>query len=298
MPQTPHSQTDAGPLVLGATGKVGRTLRLVDAAGLWPGGAPLWQHRSGRALSGMRTLCWDVLDGPAPDAAALAGCRGVIVLAGVTGGDATALTGNSALALAAVDLSARHGLGPVLVASSGAVYGRRAGAVTEDMPLTPANPYGKAKAAMEAAVTARLAELGADAPAVCCLRIGNVAGADQLFAAMSRGPVTLDRFADGQGPRRAYIGPVDLGRVLAGLLARGAALPSALNIAARGLVAMQGLLDAAGAAWRWVDAPPTALPELRLDTTRLAGLLDIPLPPAEAADLVAQARLGGWEGVP
>ncbi len=284
----------ARPLLLGATGKVGRALRRVAAAGLWPGPVPLWQHRPGQGIAGDDTLAWDILAGRDPRLPS--GCRGVIVLAGVTEGDAAALALNTDLALAAVDLAARHGLGPVLIASSAAVYGRQGGALAETARLAPANTYGAAKAAMEAALAARLAALGPSAPPVCCLRIGNVAGADQLFAAMARGRVPLDRFADGQGPRRSYLGAADFARILAGLLAHDGALPFAVNVAARGGVAMADILDAAGADWGWTPAPATALPDLRLDTTRLAGLLGAPLPEADAADLVAQARLGGWGG--
>jgi len=295
----PSASTDstmptARPLLLGASGKVGRALRRVAEAGLWPGPLPLWQHRPGSDVPGEDVLAWDILSGRDPRLPP--GCRGVIALAGVTTGDADALALNTDLALAAVDLAARHGLGPVLIASSAAVYGRQAGAMAENAPLAPANPYGAAKAAMEAAVAARLIALGADAPSVCCLRIGNVGGADQLFAAMARGPVTLDRFADGQGPRRAYLGAADLAAILAGLLSQGGALPFALNLAAAGTVAMADILDAAGAAWRWTPAPQTALAELALDTSLLAGLIGAPLPRADAAALVAQARLGGWVG--
>jgi hypothetical protein len=128
-------------------------------------------------------------------------------------------------------------------------------------------------------------------PGVTCLRIGNVAGADQMFRNAARGPVVLDRFPDGQGPRRMMIGPLALGRALVALLARDT-LPQTLNLAQPGLVAMADLLTAAGADWHWVPAPATALPVLEMDLAAVQAL--IPLAPAVPEALVAEARLAGW----
>jgi len=86
--------------------------------------------------------------------------------------------------------------------------------------------------------------------------------------------ITLDRFADGTGPRRSYIAPGDLARVLAGL-ARLApdTLPDTLNIAAPAPVAMEDLARAAGCPVTWRAAPPEAQAEVSLDVNRLAQLL-------------------------
>jgi nucleoside-diphosphate-sugar epimerase len=293
-----------GPLVLGATGKVGKAFRRLWAEGHWPAPhrPPLWQHRPGSVLAAP-ALVWDILHGPAPDREAAGPADGLIVLAGVTSGTAEELAANTAIACAAIDFAVQAGIGPVLLCSSAAVYGAARGPQPEAAACTPANAYGEAKLQMEQSVAARLRELGAKAPPVCCLRIANVAGSDQLFAAAApgvdhantHGSVTLDQFPDGTGPRRSYIGPRSLAQVMLALIARhheGVGLPFLLNVAAPGTVAMADILNAAGAHWDWGPAPDTALPELALDTGRLAALA----PPAatDAAALVAEARQAGW----
>ena len=258
----------AGPLILGASGRLGRAL-----AAAWPGDAPapLRQTRDGAG----GTLAWDILRDPVP---ALPPVSGIVVLAGVTRGSPADLALNTPLAQAGADLGAALGV-PVLVASSQAVYGPQAGPLREDAPLAPAGDYGRAKAAMEAAVTG---------PPVTHMRIGNVAGCDALADAVARGPVTLDRFADGQGPARAMIGPADLVAVLLALLA-APARPAVVNVARPGLVAMADVLAAAGVPFGWRAAPPGALQALALDVTRLQAIC--PLPPGDAAAMVAQ---GGY----
>jgi hypothetical protein len=268
-----------GPLILGATGRVGRAFRALAAAGLWPGPEPVWHGRDS-------LWAWDMA-GPAP---ALPGRpRGVIVLAGATqDGD---LAANSRLALAALDLARARGLWPVLACSSGAVYGRAATPRREEDGPQEANAYGLAKWQMEQ----DLAAATRPGEALCCLRLANVAGCDALFGAMARGPVVLDRFADGRTPRRSYVGPLMLARALTGLIGlhvQGVALPAVLNLAQPGVVAMDAVLEAAGAPWHPQPAPPGALPQLSLDGARLAVLL--PLPPATPDALVAEARAAGW----
>ena len=277
---------EPGPiLILGGTGRVGQAMA---RSTLW-GQRGLWQYRPGRrpplgpdgqALPGLE---WD-LASPPPLPHLPKDIAAVILLAGVTGHDPAALQANTTLALTACDLAEAAGIPRVLIASSQAVYGAASGAVTEDAACHPANPYGQAKLAMEAAVAGR--------PGVTCLRLGNVAGADMLFRMAAQGPVTLDRFADGQSPRRALIGPVTLARILQRLADPALDLPALLNIAHPGLVAMADLLQAAGLPFAWRPAPATALPELALDVRRLCALY--PLPPACAQTLLAEARQGGW----
>lgn len=264
---------DNGPLVLGSMGRVGRAL-----ASVWPASASvLWHGRAAPA-----PYVWDMTS-QAPELPA--GITGIIVLAGATTGDADALAVNTSLALAACDLAQRAGGLRVLLASSQAVYGRPVGPATEDMIGAPDTPYGHAKLAMERAV--------ADRPNVTCLRIGNIAGCDGLLGPAARkGHVSLDRFPDGQAPRRAYVGPVVFGDILRGLLAHGAALPPVLNIAQPGLVSMADMLAAADIPWDWQPAGPNALPALEMDCTRLTDLLPVPI--ADAQGLVAQARAAGW----
>ena len=258
------SQNDARPLILGGAGRLGRAL-----AQVWPVEVPppLYQSRNG--ASG--TLPWDILNEPAPDLPPLS-C--IVVLAGVTQGSSAALALNTPLAQAGADLGMRLGV-PVLIASSQAVYGPQQGLMREDSALKPWTDYGRAKAAMEAAVTGSH---------VTHLRISNVAGCDALAAAALRGGVKLDRFADGHGPRRAYVTPGDLAHVLIALAAANDR-PRVVNIARAGTVAMADVLAAAGVSYDWIPAPWDAVPELALDVTLLQEIY--PLPPVDAQVIAA-----------
>jgi nucleoside-diphosphate-sugar epimerase len=268
-----------GPLILGAGGRIGRAFRALEAGGHWPFAArPFWHSRTGAAYR------WDMLSEPAPRDGRLSEVSGMIVLAGGrAGGDHTPQDAAD-LALAALELAHREGIGPVLMCSSQAIYGSSPGPHSEDEPIAPHTPYGIAKAAMEAAA-------GGGA---CCLRIGNVAGCDMLLRNAALGPVTLDRFPDGQSPRRCYVGPLSLARIMIGLLATERRLPAVLNVAAPGSVAMSDLLLAAGLDFAWRPAPEDALPDLRLDLTRLGDLVPLEQGLGRADTLVAEARLAGW----
>ncbi|MEM7641511.1 MAG: NAD-dependent epimerase/dehydratase family protein [Pseudomonadota bacterium] len=254
------------PAAVAATGATGRIARL-----LWPvwGDAVRWRSR-----------------GDGPLAGTLAGCRALIALGGVTSGDAAALAGNTDAARDAVAAARADGVPRVLVLSSSAVYGRRAGPLTEDVAPTPANAYGEAKARMEA----EIARLPAAGPEVCILRLGNVAGADALLGKLSEAPPRLDTFPDGATPMRNYLGPESLARILAALALHPAPLPPILNLGAPGRVAMGDLLRAAGRDWVAVPAPETALRDVALDTTRLSGLLPLMPDMSDAARMVAEWR--------
>jgi nucleoside-diphosphate-sugar epimerase len=265
---------NAGPLLLGTSGRVGQALRRVAASGLWPGPQPVWHARTPPA-----DVCFDLLGAIPP----LPAVRGVVILSGVTAGSEEELARNTALALAGIALARARDLGRVLVISSAGVYGPAEGARREDDPLRPGTPYGRAKKEMEAAV----ADLD-----VTCLRLANVAGCDAVFGNAAKGSVRLDRFADGTGPSRAFVGPVTLARVLVALLAHQGPLPPVLNVASPNPLAMADVLDAAGVAFDWTPAPPTALHRLALDTAALGRI--VALPAITAADLVAEARAGGW----
>jgi len=264
------TQTIYGPLILGGSGRVGRAL-----AAQWPKDGPvLWQTRQGGPFA------WDILAAPVPDLPH--GITGIIALAGTT--DPARLADNTALALAAADLGARADL-PVLLASSQAVYGRPDAPVSESDPARPDTPYGRAKHDMELAVAGQ--------SHVTCLRIANVAGCDGLLINAARQDfVTLDQFPDGTGPRRAYIGPAQLGHVLRALIARAEPLPQVLNVAQPGLVQMADVLDAADVQWGWKTAGAGALPALDLDCAALTALIRVPA--ATAQGIVADARASGW----
>ena len=277
-------------LVLGASGRIGAMLRRV-----WPAGQGLWQVRSGPQSglgSGVDGLRFDPLGDPAALSAAAARADAILCLAGVTPAAAArgaAMADNIALGLAVVRAAAPVGRVPVLLASSAAVYGTRGGLLSETTPPAPVSAYGRAKAEMEA----RAADLGAElGVAVTALRIGNVAGADAILGGWREG-FALDRFADGRTPRRSYIGPATLARVLSDLATRAVRrrdLPACLNVAAPGAVEMGALLDAAGRAWAPRPAPAAAIPEVVLDVTALAGLVALDPKAGTAQMLVAEWR--------
>lgn len=256
----------AAPVFLGMSGRVGRLIRpfLPDEAVL-----------AGRRGPG---LIWDLEDGPAAllgHAARQGAPSALVVLAGVTPATGPDMTANAALARAAMAAAQAAGVGRVLLASSAAVYGRAPQSDPERPhheadPLAPASAYGAAKRAMEAAALP-FRDAGLE---VCALRIGNVAGADALLL-NAPGPVRLDRFADGGGPVRSYIGPETLARVLITLCDPGLTLPPALNLAAPRPVTMRALAEAAGFRWSWAPAPETAVQWQILDCRALAALAPI-----------------------
>ncbi|WP_238366348.1 NAD-dependent epimerase/dehydratase family protein [Mesobacterium pallidum] len=241
--------------MLGGSGKVGRRVMAC------------WRGRDARSVitlgrSGAE-VTWAPGD-PVPDVRADA----VVALWGVVPRPGRDLSQNAALARAAMDLGAALGADRVLHCSTGAVYAPGATGLTEDAVPDPRNPYGAAKVEMERAAAA------IPAPASCCLRIGNVAGCDSLFASLERGgTVTLDRFADGRGPRRSYVAVSDLCALLDRLVACDLSeLPALLNVGGAQAVGMDAIARAAGRDVAWTEAPAGAVPEVWLDTTRLEAL--------------------------
>ncbi len=216
----------------------------------------------------------------------------ILNLAGRVGGDAASLAEHLDLALSALDAARAAGVGRVFLASSAAVYGPARFPARESDPAAPVSDYGRAKAEMEAAALAWV-KGHPDGPAVTCLRIGNVAGADQLLGAPpGTEPQMLDLFADGTGPARSYVGPAALAAILSGLFAAhraGRDLPQVLNVALDGAVRMEELLQADGRAWRARPAPSELLREVRLDVTLLGKVVGPPVR-ADAADVVADLR--------
>jgi UDP-glucose 4-epimerase len=247
----------------------------------------LMQDRRG-SLPG--ALSWAPLDVPNPLVAEV-GQHGpvtaMVVLAGVVPRPGADLQLNTELAIACLHAAQAAGVRRVLIASSSAVYGAGADLV-EAAPLLPLNPYGAAKRAMEQACTP-FRDAGLE---ICALRIGNVAGADALLlncAQMAPGTsVPIDRFADGLGPVRSYIGSGSFAAVLAGLATRRGPLPDVLNIAAPEPVAMADLATAAGAAWHWVPAPATAQQRITLNSAALAGLHLFPTSASDPVAMVTQ----------
>jgi nucleoside-diphosphate-sugar epimerase len=245
-------------LILGSGGKLGSVLRRC-----WPGCAgiePVWHARN------KGDLAFDILQDSAALTQAVAQSDAVFVLAGVTL-QTTQKPLSLNVDLARAVLEAAQGK-PVLLTSSAAVYGTQTGPLAEGISPKPVSAYGIAKTQMET--------LAVHHPNACCLRIGNVAGADALLG-QKRDAFILDQFPDGTVPRRSYIGPHALASVICELvkLSRQGPLPKILNIACPTPVALNDLLRHAGLSWTTTPAPQTAIPSVHLDTARLQGLMQV-----------------------
>lgn len=268
-------------LVLGATGKVGRLLRAAD----WRRPAAVsWQ---GRSAQGPGWLPWQ-------PGMALPRVQLVLLLSGVTAGDAAALAQNARIA-EAVGLAARAGgVGGILLASTIAVYGA-ALADHPDETTAPRDPgpYGQAKLEAEAAL-----RRAAGPVPVTALRLGNVVGADMLGSRVAAGlSITLDRFASGRGPLRSYTSASRIARLAEALRlrqAQGGDLPDCLNVAAPVPVAMEDLLQGAGIPFDWQAAPAGALARATVDCGRLGTILPAD-PVAESAAGLAAEWLRGLQ---
>ena len=266
MPETQSTTGTGRWLLTGASGRIGRMLMRHWQEAPPPADLVLQSRREGGGL------LWDPLLQPLPATAGRFSC--LIAFAGVTPAAGAALDAN--LALAEATLAAAHaaGIARVLLTSSSAVYGAPQGDAPfhESDALRPLNPYGAAKVAMEAAC----APWRARGLEICILRIGNVTGADVLLLngarATAAAPLRIDRFADGQGPRRSYVGPADLARVVESLAAAAGPLPPVLNIGAPQPVDMADLADAAGMPWIWTAAPLQAVQNITLDCRALDSL--------------------------
>jgi UDP-glucose 4-epimerase len=265
--RTNPGMPDARPIiVIGATGRVGRIVRAH-----WPGNAPLWTARDGRA----GWLHWAAGD-PLPPA------RALVMLAGPTPATGGALDESAALVTAALSAADTAGIPRGLIASSAAVYGAQAGSLAETAPLCGDTAYARAKQAVEAACAPWRARME-----VCALRIGNVVGADALLAG-NPARLEIDTFADGLTPLRSWIGGAGLARVLAALCDARSALPAVLNLASPRPWRMADIAAAAGVPVTLRPAPPTAIPAVTLDMGALSRC--VPLPDDDPAAMVAQWR--------
>jgi len=237
------------------------------------------QFRTNKSENNPLRFCWTLIDSPLRVSEVAAGLLAkigsppdaVLCLAGVTPTSPQGqMSDNTRLAHAAFKLAQSLKSPRLFLASTSAVYGRPTSSTPlreQDIPV-PVSQYGQAKLAMEQAAKSWV-KPASGPPRITCLRLGNVAGADQLLLnTMGERPVILDRFANGQTPLRSYIGPITLARVVASLCA-APALPDVLNIAAPKPVFMADLLTYAKANWQFQDAPPEALAEVCLDTSRL-----------------------------
>lgn len=249
-------------LILGGTGKLARLMRATKQQdnSLLPDWLPIWAGR--KADDGVDfTFTETTTEFPRADA--------VLALWGIIpgGGD---LSQNARLATRAVDVAISCGADKVIHCSSSAVYGPGQ-MLSETSSLLPLNAYGEAKVAMEEVA---LQSLGANetSPRSFILRLSNVVGADSLFGSIERGgQLTLDRFADGESPKRSYATPRIVWAAVEAVLS-GQTLPDVLNVAASAPVAMHSLLEAANHPFEWKAAPESAIAEVSLDVSELQRL--------------------------
>jgi len=245
----------------------------------WPKGAAV-AGQSRRDVHGL--LQFDPLAQKDALERASEGVIAVICLLGVTPAHAQAtgdaMTLNTDLALAAI--SAAPERARVFVTSSAAVYGAAEGPQFEADEVRPVSEYGHAKLAMERAA------LEAGQGRVSVLRIGNVAGADAILGGWRAG-MTIDRLPNGGTPRRSYIGPRSLARVIH-KLSKAQTVPEVLNVAAPSVVAMGDLLDAAGLDWSLREPKGAVISEVALDTSALEVLYDFAPEECTPRGIVAQ----------
>ena len=248
-----------GIIVIGASGRVGRMVAAALQADEGPASRIILQNRRNDAATNARSLLWDPMTGADAlcDWVAQQGAlRAMVVLAGVTSGGGQDLSLNIDIATACVNAAAAARIPRVLVASSSAVYGAGDGTPFAETTLCqPVNAYGTAKLAMERACNA----LAAPGFEICCLRIGNVAGADALLLNVAKSApdqaIEIDIFDDGRGPVRSYIGARTLASVLRSLCLHPDQLPAVVNIGTLEPVSMDALADAAH--HRWLKRSPT-----------------------------------------
>jgi UDP-glucose 4-epimerase len=276
-------------LFTGASGRVGRMLMRH-----WALQAPkadlIVQTRRIDEKGEPNGVLWDPLESPLPPIARDLTC--IIAFAGVTPATGGLLNNNAALAEATLAAAFAASVPRVLIASSSAVYGvnQTNSPFQETDEPRPINAYGAAKHAMEEICTP-WRKRGLE---VCCLRVGNVAGADVLLLngtnATIETPLQIDRFDDGLGPRRSYIGPSTLARVLESLAHCNQNLPNALNVAAPQPISMAALADAANMPWTWAAAPETAAQDITLNVSTLGALYTFEPEDSRPAEMVRQWR--------
>lgn len=235
-------------LVTGANGRLGSLLRQA-ATRLGLLDRFIWQSRT-RPAQCVENWYIDDLKDPKSLFDRTGPLRAILHLAGAT----PATAGPAELTAANVDLAERvlnAAQCRVFMLSSAAVYGRPEPdqqPFHEGDTLAPLSPYGESKAAMEYRALAR------QNPNTCILRLGNVAGADALLGQLIKdrnATIELDIFPDGHGPRRAYVGPQQLLRIIL-RLCDAPSVPPVLNIATPDAVNMDDLLDA------WMTCQPGA----------------------------------------
>ncbi|WP_299936327.1 NAD(P)-dependent oxidoreductase [uncultured Pelagimonas sp.] len=282
MAPEPHKRV---VLVLGASGKVGRMLRSI-----WREKSPediefIYVYRNNR--NDQQGVVWQ----PRDPSDHLPKAHAIVALWGATPRSGHAFSENADLANVTLELAKALEVERVLHFSSSAVYLPSTKPLTETISDNAPNAYGQSKLDMEQQITSWMSENEVTFSNVI-LRLANVAGADALFNNMKPGnTVTLDRFADGLGPRRSYIGSVDLAKVIEALINDQSVL-GPVNVAAPKATEMADLVKAAGCRVEWTSAPDGAIATVALDTRRLQSILKIDEAAAEAQHLIDCAKKG------
>lgn len=265
-----ETQKQCRVVLVGSTGRVGSMVRRAWEADPLSGVEAVYQTRSSVGL-GHGDLAWHPLDGAKPLRAwveTTGHIDAMVVLAGIIPASGRDLFLNASIAQACIEAALSVGIKRVLLASSSAVYGvSKDGPYCEDDELHPEGEYGQSKLQMEA-----ICEPFRDACIeICCLRIGNVAGADALLLNAGKGGIKLDQFPSGGYPVRSYIGPGCLARTLSSLVNSPLPLPHYINVAAPDSVSMKDIVEAAGVPWRSVIASEGKHESITLDCGALCG---------------------------
>lgn len=128
----------------------------------------------------------------------------------------------------------------VFLTSSSAVYGNHKDCFAEEDDCIPLSVYGKSKLDMENKCMNHFS----NKLDICCLRIGNFYGADQLCQniLMSKA-VELDQFEDQMSSCRTYINASTFIDVILKLVNHNVKLPKVLNVGQPGKIFMRSILD-------------------------------------------------------
>jgi UDP-glucose 4-epimerase len=211
----------------------------------------------------------------------------MIILAGVVPANGVDFELNSRLTESCLTTAYKIGTQRVIVASSSAVYGNWSKEpYSETDYLKPITRYGESKMKMEQ-VCRDWQEKGIN---VCCMRIGNFAGADALLSHLAGDNTSdqfeIDQFENGKGPLRSYIGPKRFSLLLSKLCTRESTLPFAVNVASYPPQHMEDLATSAKMNWKWRQALVGAHQNITLDCDLINIISDIKTKDVSAEDII------------
>ncbi len=280
---------DAQIMLIGSSGRVGKMVGAGWRSSNRPWRNAPFQVRNGTAPISPGKIVWDVDNGLEPLLRWIESYGEIsafVVLAGTTPATGADMGANIHIATKYLDAALAASVPRVLLASSSAVYGPGDGTpLSETAACNPINAYGVSKRKMEQAAEP-YKDAGLD---VCCLRIGNIAGADAMLlnaaSATSKNPIRIDQFPDGKGPLRSYIGPSAFGDCLGQLATHTGSLPFLLNVAAPNPVHMESLADAALLPWAYRAAPAVAIQNISLECQALCDLVNFPMNAAKPREI-------------